>query len=530
MTKSNSRGDLRRNQRGQALVLFALSLTFLVGIAGLAIEGGLLQADRRFDQAISDGAALAGAHKLPSVDTTPALTQAAHYAVAALNGGQIPSDCNMATLAVDTTPPALGVPLPTACDPSPTHTLLIHTPYNLRPDQILVRLDHKITLNLAAVVGASQGSTASRSVARSSSAGAPFGFGLYIKGNLKTIGNTTTTVLGNVYVRGCIQNNNQAGVVVKPSTPSTDGSSQVGSVEVYGDQSVPGVGSMPQVWTTGAGAGGTTSCNSFVDGSTGPSQWGASGHAPGACAPKSTGPGTAGFNTGDCPAGEVPFIGFPTFTPHDSTGCPKAPRTFTTATMGCYSACAAGGKNVIIPDGTVFSPGTYAFVGNGAVGGCDVMFAGSASVAPTGGDGFGGVTFYLYNGASMCSGKTDCAHSDASGTITLNAPNVQSPLDLNFGMLVYSCASDASGRPACGNASGDFEFKSPHVDVSLTGTVYNPGDFSSCIVFANGGTGVLGQLVCNDVTVQGGTVGGGLAVSGSTGFEATPNFLAQLIE
>jgi len=518
MTKSNSRGDLRRNQRGQVLVLFALSLTFLVGIAGLAIEGGLLEADRRFDQAISDGAALAGAHKLPSVDTTPALTQAAHYAVAALNSGQIPSACNMATLAVDT-PSGPGVALPTGCDPSPSHSLQIHTNYNGRPDQILVRLDHRgITLNLAAVVGAGPGSTASRSVARSSSAGTPFGFGLYVRGNLHTVGNTTTTVLGNVYVRGCIENNNQDQVVVKPST---DGS-QLGSVEVYGDQSVPGVGSMPQVWTNGSSNG----CNSFVDGSTGPSQWGASGHAPGACAPASTGPGTAGFNTGVCPAGEVPLIGFPTFTPHDSTGCPNAPGTFTTtggtATMGCYSACAAGGGNVIVPDGTMFSPGTYAFVGNGAAGGCDVMFAGSASVAPTPGDGFGGVTFYAYNGASLCSGKNDCAHADASGTITLNAPNVQSPLDKNFGMLVYSC------NGTCGNASGDLDFKSPHVDVSLTGTVYNPG--GDCIIFSNAGQGVSGQLICDNVTLQGGTVGGGLAVSGYTGVEATPNFLAQLIE
>ena len=520
MTKSNSRGDLRRNQRGQALILFALGLTFLIGIAGLAIEGGLLQADRRFDQAISDGAALAGAHKLPSVDTTPALTQAAHYAVAALNGGQIPSDCNavMATLAVDTTPPALGVPLPTACDPSPTHTLLIHTPYNLRPDQILVRLDHKITLNLAAVVGAGPGSTASRSVAQSFSAGTPFGFGLYVRGNLHVIGNTgtnETTVHGNVYVRGCIENNNQDHVIVMPSTDGT----QVGSVEVYGDSSVPGVGTMPQVWTSGAGSG----CNAFVDGSTGPSQWGASGHASRACAPKSTGLGTAGFSTDVCPAGEVPLIGFPTFTPHDSTGCPNAPPGTFTTTGGCYSACAAGGGNVIIPDGTVFSPGTYAFVGNGAAGGCDVMFAGSASVAQTlAGDGFGGVTFYLYNGASMCSGKTDCAHSDASGTVTLNAPNVPSPDDKNFGILVYSC------NGTCGNASGDFDFKSPHVDVSLTGTVYNPA--GDCIVFANGGTGVVGQLVCDNVTLQGGTVGGGLSVNGNKGVEATPNFLAQLIE
>jgi Putative Flp pilus-assembly TadE/G-like len=520
MTKSNSRGDLRRKQRGQVLVLFALSLTFLVGIAGLAIEGGLLQADRRFDQDISDGAALAGAHKLPG-DTTGALTQAAHYAVAALNGGQIPSDCNMATLAVDT-PSGPGVALPTGCDPSPSHSLQIHTNYNGRPDQILVRLDHRgITLNLAAVVGAGPGTTASRSAARSSSAGTPFGFGVYVRGNLHTVGNTTTTVLGNVYVRGCIENNNQDNIAVKPST---DGS-QVGSVEVYGDPNVPGVGSMPQVWTGGAGSG----CNAFVDGSTGPSQWGASGHAPGACAPASTGPGpTAGFNLGVCPGGEVPLIGFPTFTPHDSTGCPNAPGTFTTtggtAAMGCYSACAAGGGNVIVPSGTVFSPGTYAFVGNGAAGGCDVMLAGDASSAPTGGDGFGGVTFYLYNGASMCSGKSHCGLANSSGTaITLNAPNVQSPDDKNFGMLVYSC------NGTCGNASGILDIEGPALGVNLTGTVYNPA--GDCIVHSNAGQGLLGQLTCDNVTLQGGSVGGEpLSVSGYTGVEATPNFLAQLIE
>src|SRR5437016_3375711 len=121
-------------QRGQTLVIFALAATFLIGIAGLAIEGGLLQSDRRFEQAITDGAALAGANQLP--DQTAARKAAGAYAVAALNAGgpTLPAGC---------VPPALssGVPwtLTGACDPSPTHTLTVQTDYNSRPDQILVR-------------------------------------------------------------------------------------------------------------------------------------------------------------------------------------------------------------------------------------------------------------------------------------------------------------------------------------------------------------------------------------------------------
>jgi hypothetical protein len=189
--------------------------------------------------------------------------------------------------------------------------------------------------------------------------------------------------------------------------------------------------------------------------------------------------------------------------------------------MGCYSACAAGG-NLIIPDGTVFTPGTYAFVGNGAAGGCDVMFAGSESNASTGGDGFGGVTFYLYNGASMCTGTNHCGVADASGTITLNAPNISSLADKNFGMLLYSCAS------TCGDASGVFDIEGPAMNVNLTGTVYNPG--GDCIVHSNAGQGIDGQLICDNITLQGGIVGGGNSVSWDAGRQSTPNFLAQLIE
>src|SRR5439155_3267646 len=48
-------------QRGQVLVLFALLLPALIGIVGLAVDGGRLLAARRHLQAVADAAAWAAA-------------------------------------------------------------------------------------------------------------------------------------------------------------------------------------------------------------------------------------------------------------------------------------------------------------------------------------------------------------------------------------------------------------------------------------------------------------------------------------
>jgi hypothetical protein len=127
----------------------------------------------------------------------------------------------------------------------------------------------------------------------------------------------------------------------------------------------------------------------------------------------------------------------------------------------------------------------------------------------------------------MCSGTSHCSVADASGTINFNAPNVQSPDDTNFGMLLYSCNGTCDNSSGI-NSSGTFDMEGPALNVSLTGTVYNPG--GDCIVHSNAGQGIVGQVICDNVTLQGGVAGGGSAVSGNGGFEATPNYLAQLIE
>lgn len=51
----------RRSERGQSIIILALSFVVMLGFAGIAIDGGILYADRRSAQNAADSAALAGA-------------------------------------------------------------------------------------------------------------------------------------------------------------------------------------------------------------------------------------------------------------------------------------------------------------------------------------------------------------------------------------------------------------------------------------------------------------------------------------
>jgi uncharacterized membrane protein len=53
--------EKNRSERGQALILLAVSLVVLLGFTALAIDGSLLYSDRRQLQTAADAAALAGA-------------------------------------------------------------------------------------------------------------------------------------------------------------------------------------------------------------------------------------------------------------------------------------------------------------------------------------------------------------------------------------------------------------------------------------------------------------------------------------
>lgn len=69
----------RRGQRGQAMVLFALMATVLIGMAGLVTDGSNLQENRRQLQNAADAAAFAGAYDLPSSSGTQAQTDSVQW-------------------------------------------------------------------------------------------------------------------------------------------------------------------------------------------------------------------------------------------------------------------------------------------------------------------------------------------------------------------------------------------------------------------------------------------------------------------
>jgi hypothetical protein len=60
-TSSSDRLHISSGERGQAIVLLAVLIVALMAVAGLAVDGGRLYAERRFGQNAADNAALAGA-------------------------------------------------------------------------------------------------------------------------------------------------------------------------------------------------------------------------------------------------------------------------------------------------------------------------------------------------------------------------------------------------------------------------------------------------------------------------------------
>ncbi len=48
-------------EKGQVMIIFVMALVILLGFSALAIDGGMVYSDRRYDQSVADAAALAGA-------------------------------------------------------------------------------------------------------------------------------------------------------------------------------------------------------------------------------------------------------------------------------------------------------------------------------------------------------------------------------------------------------------------------------------------------------------------------------------
>jgi hypothetical protein len=86
MNAMRSNNHFVQSERGQAIVLLGIFLFSLIAIAGLAIDGGRLYAERRFAQNAADNAALAGALAICNGEDVVA---AANNSVAANGTGDI---------------------------------------------------------------------------------------------------------------------------------------------------------------------------------------------------------------------------------------------------------------------------------------------------------------------------------------------------------------------------------------------------------------------------------------------------------
>src|SRR5215510_6406589 len=87
--------------RGQVLVVFALSLITLLGIAGLALDGGSTFAQKRSQQTAADLAALAAANDY-LVNGNPSLATSRAQTVTADNGFTHASGGTSVTTSLDT--------------------------------------------------------------------------------------------------------------------------------------------------------------------------------------------------------------------------------------------------------------------------------------------------------------------------------------------------------------------------------------------------------------------------------------------
>ena len=111
---------VRSRERGQALVMFVLGLTLVMGAAALVIDVGFLKTDTARLQNALDAGALAAAQQLPTNSTTSAAVTATaqafvhdNYPSVAASAVSVTYDCLISSTASTTTPGAFG---PTTTD------------------------------------------------------------------------------------------------------------------------------------------------------------------------------------------------------------------------------------------------------------------------------------------------------------------------------------------------------------------------------------------------------------------------------
>lgn len=164
-TTDSTRGALRSKRRraadGQVVVLFAISLVVLLGIAALVFDAGQNLLDRRTEQNVSDAAALAGARYLPD------------------NPGTWVGVCGTGTISFPPAARACAVAADNGyVDGVNSHSVTVKIPpgpesqFSNLPDYIEVEVGSTRPSFFAGILGLATQSTGAMGVARNGAAGA----------------------------------------------------------------------------------------------------------------------------------------------------------------------------------------------------------------------------------------------------------------------------------------------------------------------------------------------------------------------
>jgi hypothetical protein len=166
--------------RGAAVMLFALTLTVLVGMAAFAIDLGNARQESRHAQASSDAGALAGAQDLPvqgadAVAAATAKSTAASYAASNVLGSAVtPTEVTCGA----------GEPTNASCYEAGDASIVVATPYDTSssslPDHnlIYVRTCRPTETFFAGALGATSPTVCREAVARFLNSAGGFGYGL----------------------------------------------------------------------------------------------------------------------------------------------------------------------------------------------------------------------------------------------------------------------------------------------------------------------------------------------------------------
>lgn len=493
----------RRRQSGSIMVLVALALPVLLAMIALVLDAGYDWTTRRHLQELADASALSGGHYIglkACGNATSPLTQA--DALLAFQKAEAVLDAQLGTASGGITGgcPAWHYNLTYPNNISVT----MNFPYGgVDANEIEVIAVQTNQLFLSGFIGLNQAIVKGRAVVRHD-LGLPTGsYALFARQLLECDGSNTVTVQGSIYFGGSFTQNGQCGyraeavgsypnyldfgdIIGTDNTVSLSHSSTACASPLCADGLIWIGSQLPLVC-------GTPGVNEYLADSRQQS-----------------------VNPNPCSSGvQAPVVQTPTYPDPNSwllgqgQGCavngryPAATPYFSDASgfqhfhPGCYRAINFAPGNYFLDPGFYYFNGAGLTLPGGAVLlGTDVTleFAKTAS-------------FTALNCGSTCAFGADPARPSpdpgqlATGKTYFSAP----PTDGSSswckagcpaqGMLTYN--GDAS-------STGQWTVKGPHSFAYLEGTNYWP--YGDCTWYANGAGNIQGQLVCNNIYMQGGSI------------------------